>query len=108
MKKLAFISVLPLVILIAWCWKDKIDITDTNIDVETCDKYFELMDCIIENDWDENYTEEMRDELRQEVKDMQSEWELLDDDVLAEQCSNELSKFESIENRLEEIWCSIK
>jgi cell division protein FtsB len=45
----------------------------------------------------------MRDELRQEVKDMQSEWELLDDDVLAEQCSNELSKFESIENRLEEI-----
>ena len=108
MKKSVFLLALPLVILVAWCWNDKIDITDTNINVETCDKYFELMDCILENDADENYTEEMRDELRQEVKDMQAEWESLDQEELSEKCNDELSKFEEIEDRLEEIWCSIK
>jgi hypothetical protein len=33
------------------------------------------MDCILENDNDETYSEEDRNELRQSVKDMQSEWE---------------------------------
>ena len=108
MKKSVFLLALPLVILVAWCWDNKIDITDTNINVETCDKYFELMDCILENDADENYTEEMRDELRANIKSMQEEWSTLDDEELADTCSTELAKYEKIEDRLEEIWCSIK
>ena len=108
MKKSVFLLALPLVILVAWCWDDKIDITDTNFDVETCDKYFELMNCILENDGDETYTEEMREELKQEVKDMQAEWELLDEEELSEKCSTELARFEEIRDRIEEIWCSIQ
>lgn len=108
MKKSVFLLALPLVILVAWCWSNKIDITDTEFNVESCDKYFELMDCILENDNDETYSEEMRDELRQEVKDMQEEWNGMDEESLDEQCSSQLASFEEIEDRLEEIWCSIK
>ena len=48
MKKSVFLLALALVVLVVWCWKkDKIDITDNNIDVEICDKYFELMNCVL-------------------------------------------------------------
>ena len=108
MKKSAFLLALPVVILLSWCGSDKIDVTDTNIEVDVCNEYFELMDCILENDNDANYTEEMRDELRLKIKDMQTEWEWLDEEELSNKCSTELVKFESIEERLEAIWCSLK
>ena len=40
----------------------KIDVTDTGFeyDVAVCDKYFELVGCIIDRDTNENYTKEMR------------------------------------------------
>lgn len=106
MKKSALLLALPLVILLAWCW-NKIDITDTNIEVESCNKYFELMDCILENDNDETYSEEDRNELRQSVKDMQSEWEWLDEDELDVQCTSQLAQFERISDRLDQIGCSL-
>ena len=108
MKKTAFLLALPLVILLTWCWSNKIDITETEFNVESCDKYFELMDCILENDDDETYSDEMRDELRQEVKDMQESWNTEDEESLDEKCNSQLEVFEEIEDRLEEIWCSIK
>lgn len=109
MKKSVFLLALALVVLVVWCWKkDKIDITDNNIDVEICDKYFELMNCVLENDGDETYTEEMRKELKQEIKDVQAEWELLEQDELHEKCSAGFNKFYEIEDRLNEIWCPIK
>ena len=106
MKKTTLLFALPLVVLVAWCWSNKIDITDTEFHVESCDKYFELMDCILENDDDETYSDEMRDELRQEVKDMQESWNSLNESELDEQCSSQLDNFKQIEDRLNEIWCS--
>ena len=109
MKKSVFLLALSLVIFIAWCWKeDKVDITDNNIDVEVCDKYFELMNCVLENDGDETYTEEMREELKQEIKNIQAEWEWLGQDELHEKCNAGFNKFYEIEDRLNEIWCPIK
>lgn len=108
MKKSIFILALASIIIIAWCWKNnKIDITDNNIDVEVCDKYFKLMDCILENDIDETYTETMREELKQEIKNIQAEWELLEKDELHEKCSAELKRYYEVEDELNEIWCTI-
>lgn len=109
MKKYVFLSILTLIIVVAGCSKqEKIDITDNDFNVESCDKYFEMMECILQNDDDENYTDSERDHLRQTVKDMQAEWEWLDYDELDEKCNSELAVFEKIEDRLEAIWCSIK
>ena len=113
MRKSVFLLALALVISLAWCWKgnNKIDITDNNIGVDVCDRYFELMDCILENDNDETYTEEMRDELRLRIKDMQAEWEWLSKDELSDKCTTELGKFEDneeVKGLLDNIWCSLK
>lgn len=109
MKKYAFLLALPLIILVAGCNNDeKIDITDTNIDLESCDKYFEMMECVLQNDNDEDYTESERNQLRQTVKDKQAEWEWLDQEILDEKCNLELEKFNAIEDRLENIWCALK
>lgn len=109
MKKLWILGILPLVILLAGCslWNKKIDITDNNIDVESCNKYFEIMDCILENDNDSTYDESTRNELREAVKVMQSEWENLDEESLDETCTAELDKFIKIQDSLNEIGCYI-
>jgi len=106
MKKLSFLFGLSLIILLSGCG-NKIDITDTDFDVESCDKYFELMECILENDKDETYSEDDRNELRQDIKDQQEEWSGLNEDELDYTCSTELAKFETIKDRLDEIWCSL-
>ena len=108
MKKNTVLLLIPLILLVAGCGSNKIDIMDTNIDVESCDKYFKMMECILENDRDSDYTEEDRDGIRQTIKDMQAEWEWLDPEVLSEKCSIELAKYEGIQDRLEAIWCSAK
>lgn len=108
MKKWIVFSILPAVLLVAGCGWNKIDITDTDFDVESCDRYFELVDCILNNDSDETYSPEMRDEIRQEVKNMQDGWNSYSDDELDSLCTAELDKFSSIESTLDEIGCSIK
>ena len=112
MKKFWFLIVVCLVFLVVGCSKkinvtEKIDITDNNLNVESCDKYFKLMDCILENDSDERYTDEMRDQLRENVKSIQQEWEDFDKESLDEMCNAELSRFEAISDSLDEIGCSI-
>lgn len=107
MKKCAIFTILPLVWLIAGCGSNKIDITDTEFDVESCNKYFELVDCIFENDTDESYTEEMRDELRQEVKDMQGEWGDYSDEELDNICNSKLEVLKWIESKLNDIGCPL-
>jgi len=106
MKKLWLVAIVCLTVLVVGCSK-KIDITDNNLNVESCDRYFKLMDCILENDADEKYTDEMRNELRQNVKSIQEEWENLDKESLDEMCIWEIEKFESIRDSLNEIGCSI-
>lgn len=107
MKKICFLVCLSLIFFVSGC-DDKIIITDTDFDVKSCDRYFELMDCILENDDDKTYTKEMRDELRMKVKSIQEEWNELNEEELDERCTSELSRFYQIEEQLDEIWCPIE
>ncbi len=108
MKKFWALSMLTVVLLLAGCnWWNKVDITDNNIDVESCNKYFETIDCILDNDNDREYTNEMRNQLREDVKAMQNEWEKLDEESLDETCTTELNKFIKIKDSLTEIGCNL-
>lgn len=110
MKKISFLLVLSMSLFLLGCGKGKVDVRNTwfEYDVEICDKYFELVGCIIDNDNDENYTEQMRVELKNEVKKMQEEWKLLDKEELTKKCSEEFDKFKSWEDNLKSFGCSIK
>ncbi len=74
----------------------KIDVTDTGFeyDVAVCDKYFELVGCIIDRDTNENYTKEMRIELKNIIKDLQEEWKQLTEEELSEMCTERLKELE--------------
>ena len=106
MKKTSLLVALSLGILLTGCGQNKVSITDSDFGVESCNKYFRLMDCILENDKDETYTDEMRNAIREEVKVRQEEWKDLDKETLNVQCSNLISEFSQIENALNEIGCS--
>lgn len=100
MKKFVFFLVIFLVILslyvfVSWQNKDEdvvIDITDTGFqyDIAVCDRYFELISCIIDRDTNVNYTKEMRIELKNMVKDLQEERRQLAEEELYKRCSDEL------------------
>lgn len=110
MRKITFIAWLLFVFLIAWCSRrstKKIDITDTSFNVESCDKYFWLLDCILDNEDDKDYTKDDRNELREYIKLMQSEWSGLDNEDLDKNCTDELAKFEEMKDDLVKIWCSL-
>ena len=99
MKKISLLLVFPLVLLIIWCGKHKVDVTDTDFEynVEVCDEYFELVGCIIDKDDNPNYTKKMRDELRNKVKEMQEDWKQLSERELTRKCTEGLSQFETDE-----------
>lgn len=110
MKKVTLLTILPLILLVAWCsrfWGKKTDITSTKFDVESCNKYFKLMDCVLDKDSDISYTEEEREDIRKEVKSIQEQWALLDDEILAESCESELERFRSNGEAFAKIWCPI-
>ena len=110
MKKAGLYAILSSVVFIAGCSfsNNKVDITETKFDVEACNKYFEVMDCILDNDSDASYSQAMRDSLREDVKMMQESWENLDESVLENTCNAELEKFSAIEDSLTEVGCSLK
>ena len=110
MKKLPFLLALPLSLLLIWCGEDRIDVTDTWFDynVEICDKYFKLVECIIDNDDNQKYTKQMRIDLKNEIKQVQWEWRQLDEEELTKKCSEELTKFEPLEDNLNSFGCSVK
>ena len=108
MKKISGLAALCIVLFTAGCsFNKKVDITDTGLEVESCNQYFSLMECILENEDDESYTPEKRDALREEIKELQAEWAELDEEELDNTCSAELAKFSVLEDSLAEIWCSI-
>lgn len=121
MKKLSILLALCLIVLAAFVWlfiskaKHKeeivdIDITDTGFeyDVAICDKYFQLIECIIDNDSNEDWSKEMRLELKSEVKKLQEKWWSLDEDGLTKKCKLELENIERDfkENNLDSFGCS--
>ena len=110
MKKKYYLLILPLTLLLVGCESNKIDVTDTwfEYDVKICDKYFKLVECIIDKDDNKNYTKQMRIDLKNEVKQMQEEWKQLNEKELTRKCTEELAKFESMEDNLNSFGCSAK
>lgn len=110
MKKVSLFACLLLVFLVVGCgWKanKKVDITETSFNVASCDKYFKLLDCILENDDTIDYDDEDREELREYIKSMQEEWSGLSNNSLDGRCVTELNKFYDRVDQLTEIWCSL-
>ncbi len=89
---------------------DKIDVKETwfEYDLSVCDQYFKLVECIIEKDPDENFTRQMRIDLKNEVKQMQEKWKNLSEEDLSDKCTEELKVFdgEIMQDRLKSFWCS--
>ena len=110
MKKISFLLALPLILLLVGCESDKIDVTDTwfEYDVKVCDKYFKLVECIIDKDNNERYTKQMRIDLKNEIKQVQEEWKQLNEEELTKKCTEELAKFEPMEDNLNSYGCSAK
>jgi hypothetical protein len=50
----------------------------------------------------------MRIDLKNEVKQVQVEWRQLDEEELTKRCSEELAKFEPLENNLNSYGCTAK
>lgn len=114
MKKLSLLWVLLLVLVVAgcsWWWnKEKeANVTKADIDVESCVNYFELVDCIIDNDTDDTYSQSDREMIRASVDDMRNSWASLDDNTLDELCTKEISKFQwdEMAEYLSQINCSL-
>ena len=98
MRKILVITCIFSIFLITGCSlksNKKIDITDTSFNVDSCDKYFNLLDCILDNDDNVEYTKEDRKELREYIKTMQEEWSGLDENVLDKNCLEGIANFES-------------
>ena len=111
MKRFCLFVCLSFIIFVAGCsqWSNKkIDITETAFSVDSCDRYFQLLDCILDKDSDETYTESDRLDIREQIKSMQEDWSGLDNDTLSENCSSELEKFstDEVKSELSKIWCS--
>jgi len=112
MKKISFLSVLLLVLLLLGCWSDEIDVTDTGFeyDVEACDKYFELVECIIDNDDNPYFNDNMRIELKKELKNVQEEWKQLSESELTKKCTESLNgyKNDDMKESLDHYGCSLE
>lgn len=114
MKKIWLLWALLLVIFVAGCsWWSKKESTEENntpnteIAVESCNTWFKLVNCIIDNDTDQTYSKEDRELIRQWVTDMRDSWKGLDEDTVEEMCNEELSKFDSMREYLSQIGCSL-
>ena len=110
MKKILIWSILPLIILIVIVLyilnkKDKIDVKDTGFvyEVDVCDEYFELVECIIDKSGNADYTKQMRIDLKNEVKQMQEKWKNYSKEELTKRCTDELSMFYDDKKMVEEL-----
>lgn len=112
MEKFTCLTFVFLVLFLTGCGskhkeEEKIDITDIKFNVEVCNKYYELAECVIDKSQNINWTWDMKDQLRNNIKLEQDEWSKLSEDELVKQCSYKLSRLEAAPD-LDEIWCSIK
>lgn len=97
-------------ILIAGCslfGNKKTNITNLKYDVESCNTYFRVIDCVLENDNDAYYTEEDREDVRKEVKELQEAYMQLDTDTLSEVCDERLAGFVPYKDEFAKIGCSL-
>ena len=86
-----------------------VDIMDSGFDydIDVCDDYFMLLECIIENSTDAAYTKQMRIDLKNEIKVVQDKWRVFDEDELAKKCNEEFESFRNklINNNVETFGC---
>lgn len=125
MKKLSLLLALCLLVLVAFLWlflsKNKnevspeyvkMDVSDAGFqyDVPVCDKYFKLVECIINNDPSQVWDQQMRLELKNTVKATQEEWKQLSEDELTKKCTEELTNYENLleENNADSFGCLTK
>ena len=109
MKRIWLLWILLLVIFVAGCGKEKEVRTKAEINVESCNTYFELINCIIDNDPDNSYSLEDREVVREAINERRNDWASLDDNTLDQMCSAELNNLLSTvwNDSLIEIGCSI-
>ncbi len=122
MKKLSLLFVLGLLVLAAFLWiffKDgksqtepeviEIDVSETDFeyDVSICDKYFWLVECIINNDPSQARNSQMKLELKGKFRELQEEWKQLSENELAKKCTEEYETYKKNlkENNLETFGC---
>lgn len=110
MRKFAVFTLLSMAVLIAGCsWfgHKKTDITNVKYDVESCNTYFRVIDCVLENDNNPYYSEEDREDVRIEVKELQEAYKQLDNDTLTEVCDERLAEFIKFKDEFAELGCSL-
>ena len=123
MKKLLLLLVLGFLVLAAFTWlfifKDnkgqtepdilEIDVSETDFkyDVAICDKYFGLVECIINNDSNKVRNSQMKLELKSKFRDLQEEWKQLSENELAKKCTEEYEIYQKNlkENKLDTFGC---
>lgn len=108
MKKTLLVSLLPIVLL-AWCGSEEKDIqlSDTKFDIDICNQYFELADCILENDPDEKVSEEDRIQIKEEFIQYQETLKEMEPEELTELCESNYNTLTSDSEALEKIGCNI-
>ena len=66
-----------------------------------------MIDCIINKEKDDKYSDNMREEIKQEIKMLQSERENENEETVDNLCIKELGKYNNNEAiaELKKIWC---
>lgn len=91
----------------SWNKSTDTDLTSANFESETCNQYFQLVNCIIDNDPDEIYTPEVRQDLKATLKETQDSRLEKDPEEAASLCASSLAKFNWMDDELTEIWCTM-
>lgn len=114
MKKFTFFLFLLPVFIICGCGNkenvqeeeiEEVDVMSADIDVESCDDYFELVKCVIDRTTNQNWTKEMKNELRLEMKAKQEERKKMSKEDLDKTCSDMLNHLYISATDLDELWC---
>jgi hypothetical protein len=110
MKKFMLLITLPIILIISWCWdEDDVSVTDFEYDVSACDKYFEIAECILNNAENPDWDKDLKNELRQMIKQQQEQWKQLSEKELVKNCTKWLANYDNKESRelLESLGCSL-
>lgn len=108
MKKFMLLWTLVTMVILAGCNSNNdVNLTSGDFEVESCNQYFKLVSCILDNDPNEAYTTEVRADLKNTLQNTKNEWLEKNVEELEWLCSSNLAVFEWMSEELAEIWCSL-